>query len=284
MNVVSPAGLGGSVIALTLAAAVLHATWNALAHGVTDRLAGFALIGTAAVITGGIGALLLGAPPVAVWPYVLASAVLHVLYTVLLWASYELGDFSQTYPIARGTAPWLVAVAEIVLGHHLPRLQIAGILVISIGLLSLAFGGRQTRSPLPALATAAATGVAIAGYTVIDASAIQIAPVPVYAAWLFLLQGPVLPIIALVRRGRAVVHQPKAVLAAGLGGGLVSIAAYGLVLLAQTSGATAAIAALRETSIVIAALIGAAFFKESLGPRRVAAAAIVLLGILLVAR
>jgi drug/metabolite transporter (DMT)-like permease len=275
--------VSGGVVGLTLVAAVLHADWNAVAHGISDRLVGFALIGLASVAVGGIAALVLGRPPAAAWPFVVASAGVHVAYTLLLWWSYELGDFSQTYPIARGTAPWLVAVIEVALGHHLPALQAVGIAVISVGLLSLALdGGRLSRATLPALGAAVATGICIAGYTVIDATAVRTTPVPVYAGWLFLLQGPVLPAIALARRGRRLAGQTRSTLVAGLGGGLISIAAYGLVLVAQTSGATAAVAALRETSIVIGALIGAFFLGERLGIRRAMAAAVVATGIVLV--
>ena len=263
----SAGGVGPGVVGITLVAAVLHAVWNAAAHAVPDRLAGFALIGLAYVAVGGIAVLVLGPPPAAAWPFVLASAAVHVVYTLLLWWSYQLGEFSQTYPIARGTAPWVVAVIEVFLGHDLPALESVGIVVISVGLLSLALdGGTLSRAALPALGAAVATGVAIAWYTVIDAAAVSTTPVPVYAAWMFLLQGPVLPAIALVRRGRRLVGQLRPVLLAGFGGGLVSIAAYGLVLVAQTSGATAVVAALRETSIVIGALIGAFFLGERLGP------------------
>ncbi|MFI5909968.1 EamA family transporter [Dactylosporangium sp. NPDC051541] len=274
-------GLSGGVVALTLGAAVLHAAWNAVAHGVRDRLVGFALMGVADVAAGGVAVLVLGWPPAGAWPYVIASAGLHVVYVLLLWASYELGDFSQAYPLARGSAPWLVAVIVLVLGHRMPWVQAAGIVVITAGLLGLAFVGGVRRGRA-VIGAALATGVAIAGYTVVDAAAVAVTPVPVYAAWLFLLQGPVLPVIALVRRKGKLVEQARGLWAAGIGGGLVSIAAYGLVLVAQTSGATAAIAALRECSIVIGALIGAAFLGEDLGRRRAIAAAVVAAGIVLV--
>jgi len=141
---------------------------------------------------------------------------------------------------------------------------------------------RLSRSALPAVGAAVATGISIAGYTVIDATAVGFTPVAVYAAWMFLLQGPVLPLIAVLRRGRDVAGQVRPVLIAGFGGGLVSIAAYGLVLVAQTSGATAAVAALRETSIVIGALIGTLFLGERFGRSRVVASAVVAVGIALV--
>jgi drug/metabolite transporter (DMT)-like permease len=276
-------GLSASTVAITLLAAVLHAAWNAVAHAVPDRLVGFALIGTAYVVVGGAAALVLGLPPVSAWPFILASAALHVVYTLLLWASYQLGEFSQVYPVARGTAPWVVAVIELALGHAMPAVQLVGIAVISAGLLMLALdGGRLSRATLPALGAAGATGICIAGYTVVDAVAVATTPVPVYAAWMFLLQGPVLPAVALARRRRALFRLGRPVLAAGLGGGIVSLVAYGLVLVAQTSGATAAVAALRETSIVVGAVIGTVFLGERFGLRRAVAAAVVAVGIVLV--
>ena len=278
-----PSGLSGGVLAITLFAALLHAVWNAIAHGFADRLVGFALIGVAYTVICGIGALVLGLPPSAAWPFILASALIHVIYTLLLWASYQLGEFSQVYPVARGTAPLVVAVIEIVLGHALPVLQLVGIVVISPGLTSLALdGGRLSRAALPASGAAVATGISIACYTVIDATAVSTFPVLVYATWMFLLQGPVMPLIALLRRGVDLGTQTRPALLVGLGGGVVSLAAYGLVLIAQTSGATAAVAALRETSIIIGAIIGTLFFKERFGVGRVIAAVVVVLGIILV--
>ena len=279
----APSGVSGGVVGITLLAAVLHAIWNAVAHGVSDRLVGFALIGVAYTVVCGVGALVLGPPPPAAWPFVVASAVMHVIYILLLWASYQLGEFSQVYPVARGTAPLVVAVIEVVLGHALPVLQLVGIVVISLGLISLSLdGGGLSRAALPALGAAVATGICIAGYTVIDAGAVSTTPVLVYAAWMFLLQGPVMPLIALLRRGRSIGTQARPVLVAGLGGGVVSLAAYGLVLVAQTSGATAAVASLRETSIVFGAIIGTVFFKERFGIGRVVAAVVVAVGIGLV--
>ncbi len=234
-------------------------------------------------MVGGATAVVVGLPPSGAWPFVLGSAAVHVVYTLLLWASYQLGDFSQVYPVARGTAPWVVAVIEVVLGHHLPVLQLVGIVVISLGLLCLALdGGRPSRSTLPALGAAVATGICIAGYTVVDATAVSTTPVLVYATWMFLVQGPVMPLVALVRRGRRLRTTTWRVLLVGLGGGVVSLAAYGLVLIAQTSGATAAVAALRETSIVIGAVIGAVFLGERFGRGRVIAAVVVAAGIVLV--
>lgn len=272
------------VLALTLVAAVLHASWNAIAHGIPDRLVGFALIGVASAAVAGVGVLVLGVPPTPAWPFVLTSAALHVVYTLLLLASFQLGEFSQVYPLARGTAPWVVALVSIaVLGRPMPAVQLTGVLVISAGLVGVVLvGGRPRRDQGPALVAALATGVTIAGYTVVDALAVARTPVAVYAAWLFLLQGMALPLVALAVRGRDLVPQTRPVALAGLSGGVVSLVAYVLVLVAQTSGATAAVAALRETSIVIGALIGTVFLGERLGAGRAVAAAAVAVGIVLV--
>lgn len=280
----APAGVGAGVLALTLAGAVLHAVWNAVAHGVRDRLVGFALIGVAYVVVPGVAVLVLGLPPRAAWPAILLSAALHTVYQLFLLLGYSLGEFSQVYPLARGTAPWVVALVSItVLGRSVPGVELAGVLVISAGLLALVVvGGRPGRAELPALAAAVATGLAIAGYTVVDALAVARTPVLVYAAWVFLLQGPALPLLALARRGRGLLVQARPVAAAGIAGGVVSLVAYLLVLEAQTSGATAAVAALRETSIVVGALIGTVFLGERLGRGRAVAAGVVVVGIVLV--
>ena len=200
----APSGVTGGVLGITLVAAVLHAVWNAMAHGVSDRLVGFALIGVAYTVIGGAAALVLGPPPPAAWPFVLASALLHVIYTLLLWASYQLGDFSQVYPVARGTAPLVVAAIEVALGHVLPVRQLVGIVVISLGLISLALdGGRLSRAALPALGAAVSHRDLHRRVHRHRRRRRQHDPVLVYAAWMFLLQGPVMPLIALLRRGAA---------------------------------------------------------------------------------
>jgi drug/metabolite transporter (DMT)-like permease len=122
----------------------------------------------------------------------------------------------------------------------------------------------------------------IATYTVIDGLGVTQAPVATYAGWMFLLQGPALPLLAFWRRGRVLPRQVRGVVGVGLTGGVVSLVAYGLILWAQTSGALAPIAALRETSIIFGALIGAVFFGERLGRGRAVAAAVVVVGIALV--
>jgi drug/metabolite transporter (DMT)-like permease len=267
-----------------LFSALLHATWNSLAHKVNDRLVGFALIGMVDSVGGGAIAIAAGLPPAGAWPFIVASAVLHVTYNLLLLASYQLGEFSQMYPLARGTSPWVVAlISVLVLGRSLPFGELVGILAISGGLVALVVvGGRPRRSDLPALSAAVLCGVTIAAYTVIDGVGVMRSPLPPYIGWMFFLQGPPIAVLAAIRRRGQLPTAVRASAASGISGGVISIAAYAIVLWAQTSGALAPIAALRETSIVFGALIGAVFLGERLGARRAVAAAVVLAGVLLI--
>lgn len=133
-----------------------------------------------------------------------------------------------------------------------------------------------------AIGGAALTGVMIAGYTVIDGVGVQQGPLLAYTGWMFLLQGPPLAIFAAIRRGPRLLGAVRECAVPGLAGGAISLAAYTIVLAAQRTGALAPIAALRETSIVFGALIGALFLGEKLGARRAIASAVVLAGVLLI--
>jgi drug/metabolite transporter (DMT)-like permease len=279
------ASLSPAVVGAVLAAALLHAVWNAIAHQTPDRLVGFAAIGLADVLGGGALVLVGGFPSAQAWPYAIASAVVHVGYNLLLLAGYQLGEFSQVYPLARGSAPLLVTLfALLVLDRDLPALQLAGILAVCAGLIALVLlGGRPGRAQLPALAAAFATGLCIAGYTVIDGIGVGLGPLLAYAGWMFLLQGPVIPVLAVLRRRGRLRAALRGSALRGLTGGAISLLAYGVVLWAQTSGALAPIAALRESSIVFGALIGAVFLGERLGHRRAVAAAVVVLGVVALA-
>jgi drug/metabolite transporter (DMT)-like permease len=273
------------VVVAVLAAALLHAVWNAIAHQTPDRLVGFAVMGVASMIGGGALALVGGFPSAQAWPYVVASAAVHVGYNLLLLAGYQLGEFSQVYPLARGSAPLVVtAFSLLVLGRGLPVLQLVGIAAVSVGLIALVLvGGAAGRAQRPAVAAALATGLAIAGYTIIDGIGVGLGPLTAYIGWVFLLQGPALPLLAAVRRRGRLVAALRGSTARGLLGGAISMLAYGIVLWAQTSGALAPIAALRESSIVFGALIGALFLGERLGQRRAIAAAVVVAGVIALA-
>jgi drug/metabolite transporter (DMT)-like permease len=277
--------LGLSVTGVVLLAAVLHAVWNAVAHAISDQLVGFALIGVALTVGAGGIVLVSPLPASASWPFLAGSAVLHVAYNLLLMRCYRLGEFGQVYPVARGTSPLLVALgAAVLVGEELSVIRLVGVLVISLGLGALVFvGGVPTRAARPAIAAAVLTGVVIAAYTTLDGVGVRNAgTVAGYTGWLFLLQGPVLPLAAVASRRGRLWRQVRPFLPAGLAGGLLSLAAYALVLWAQTRGALAPIAALRETSVIVGAVIGAVLFREPFGRWRVAATILVASGVVLV--
>ena len=276
--------MGAAVVAAVLAAAFLHAVWNALAHNIRDTLAGFVLICIADTVCAAAIVAVVGLPSPRAWPFIVVSAALEVGYFFALLQAYRLGEFGQMYPIARGTSPFVVAViATTVLGQALAPAELVGVLVISAGLIGLAFaGGLPGRAQLPALAAAVGTGVLIASYTIVDGVGVRRSgDVLAYIGWIFLLQGPVLPMIALARYRRALPGRLRPFWIRGLAGGVISMLAYGLVVWAQSRGALAPIAALREVSIVIATIIGTVIFKERFGRVRLVASVAVVAGILL---
>ena len=264
-----------------LAAAVTHAIWNAIAHGIKDQTLAFALIGvggTAAAIPLIIATAL---PRPASWPYLLASVAIHVFYVLLLMQCYRLGEFSQVYPLARGVSPLVVTILAAVLLHeHLALPQIAGVIVVSAALAFLVFGGR--RPGRGAFLAAVGTGLTIAAYTMADGVGVRLSHSPAgYIAWLMLLQSLCVPMFALIRRRDVLLKQSRRVLLSGVAAGALSVLAYGLVLWAQTRGALAPIAALRETSVVFGAIIGTLVFREPFGRTRITATVLVVGGILL---
>jgi drug/metabolite transporter (DMT)-like permease len=270
------------VAAAVLFAALTHASWNAMAHTIKDQLAAFTLIAAGAVGIGAVIACFVAFPDATTWRYLIASALLHVGYQVLLMRSFTLGDFGQMYPIARGTAPLVVTVLAALFVHEsLDVWQAAGVVVASAGLIGVALWGIKGAKPhWPALLAAVATGLSIASYTVTDGVGVRGAGSALsYAAWLMIVQGIPIPVYAAyARRGRLLAQlRPHATL--GLLGAALSLTAYGLVLWAQTRATLAPIAALRESSIIVGAAIGAVFFKERFGKPRIAAAGLMVVGI-----
>lgn len=278
------------VVAAVLAAAVTHAGWNAIAHGIRDQLVAFALIGAADVVCGALIAAYAPLPAPGAWPYLIASVLLHIGYQALLMRAFRLGDFGQVYPVARGTAPLVVTVLALLIVQERPGpWQTAGVAVACAGLVGLAVWGLRRRDGAdggrptgPALLAAVGTGCAIAVYTVVDGLGVRASGTPLgYTGWLIALMGPAVPLYALAVRRRALLAQLRPVVWLGLLGGAMSTVAYGLVLWAQTRAPLAPVAALRESSVIAGAAIGAVVFKERFGGPRVAAAALMAAGIAL---
>jgi drug/metabolite transporter (DMT)-like permease len=270
------------VTVAVLVAAVTHAGWNAIAHKITDKLVGFTLITGGGVLIGLALTPFAAFPAAAAWPYLVASAVVHIVYFALLMKSFRLGDFGQAYPLARGSAPLVVVVLAAVFAHEVPDgWAAAGIAVSCAGLTGVALWGLRGHTPnWAAIGAALATGLSIAVYTVLDGLGVRASGSPLgYTAWLMVVQGLAVPAYALRRwRARSVrVLRPFAAL--GLLGAAMSFAAYALVLWAQTKAELAPIAALRESSIIVGAAMGAVLFKERFGWARIAGAMLLVVGI-----
>lgn len=272
------------VVAAVLLAAVTHAAWNAIAHGLRDQLLAFTLVGGGGALCGAVLAAVSPLPAAGAWPFLVGSAVLHVVYQVLLMQSFRLGEFGQMYPIARGTAPLVVTVLAAVFVGEVPDAWVlAGVALASAGLVGVALWGIRgsgTRPPWPALLAALATGLAIASYTTVDGLGVRASGTALgYIGWLMLLEGIAIPVYALVSRRRALLAQLRPMALRGVLGGVLSVFAYGLVLWAQTRAPLAPVAALRESSIIVGAAIGALFFHERFGAPRIAAAGLMVVGI-----
>jgi drug/metabolite transporter (DMT)-like permease len=270
-----------TVTLAVLAAAVTHAVWNAIAHGIKDQTLAFALIGIGGIVIAIPLVIVTAMPSADCWPYLLASVAIHVFYNLLLMQCYRLGEFGQVYPLARGTSPLVVTILAAVFVHeHLTFYRVAGVAVVSAGLAFLVFGGR--RPGRGAFLAAVGTGLTIAAYTTVDGVGVRASASPVgYIGWLILLQSLCVPLFAAVRRRDVLLKQPRRILLSGLLAGALSVLAYGLVLWAQTKGALAPIAALRETSVIFGAIIGTLVFREPFGRSRIVATVLVVAGIVL---
>jgi len=270
------------LVLAVLGGALLHASWNALVKSSADKALDTAVIHLIGSLIAVPLLLVVGLPPVASWPFIAASVTIHIGYYVALTGAYKHGDLGLTYPLMRGTAPLLVALsASLTLGEQLSPLAWAGVLGVSCGVLALGLSRQALDSPR-AVKFALANAVIIAVYTVIDAlgarasgNALQ------YVAALFVLDGWPFALIVFARRGGAVVwpyaarRWPVALL-----GALASLGSYGIALWAMTRAPVATVAALRETSVLFAALLGTWFLKEAFTVRRAIGTVTILGGVM----
>jgi drug/metabolite transporter (DMT)-like permease len=263
--------MSGYVVALVLFAAALHAGWNAIAKHIPSRLATSTLIGLSYLVGGAVGLLLLPLPATGSWPYLAVSAGLQTAYLILLTSSYAHGDFSQLYPLVRGLAVVQVTVVSVgLLGERLSALQLIGVAVIAGALIALTFvgprfGGRR------GVGLAVLTAVCIAGYTLVDGQGVRHSGAPLgYAAALFVVQGITLPLscLALAVDRTELGRELRTHWRLGSVGGLMSLVAYAIVVWAQNQAPLALVSALRETSVLLAGVLGFLFFAERLSPAR----------------
>lgn len=252
-------------------------------HGSRDRYLSMSWICLAMGAMGAVAAFLLPLPAAASWPYIVASGVVHVLYNLFLVKSYETGDLGTAYPIARGSSPLLVTFGAFVFAdEQMTLLHVLGTALVSAGIVMLALQrGRVTGH---GLSVALLTGATIALYTVIDGMGVRqaggtTAAAASYTAWLYVF-FLLTPTIYIFRNGMAPLFAPARAIATFATGGLVSAAAYGIVIWAMQGGAMGALSALRETSVLFAAVLGRIFLNERLTRGKMLACVVIVLGVL----
>lgn len=262
------------VIVTTLLAAVLHASWNALAKGAADKHLSMAGVILGHVPFAVLGLLFVPMPDLACWPYLMGSLVMHFGYQVFLLNAYRIGDLTQVYPVARGIAPMIVAAVSVtILGVTLGWMELAAIALIATGLLSLGLvrGQAGTRNPKAAM-LAAVTGCFIAGYSLIDGLGARVAGTAVgFYGWSAIGNALVFAVFLRLRHPGVIGRlwsEGRFVL---IWGGLASYCAYALVVWGFMQAPIALVTALRETSIVFALFIGVVFMKERLDLMKIAA-------------
>jgi phosphonate utilization associated putative membrane protein len=270
---------------------VLHAGWNALVKSSGDKELDTALVHFLGALVALPPLLLVGAPPVAAWPFIGASLLVHIAYYVTLAGAYKHGELGMTYPIMRGSAPLLVALgSSFVLGESLSPLAWAGVLGVTLGvaMVGLAHPGEALHHRR-ALAFALANAVVIMTYTFIDGSGVRTAVAAgasalSYVMLLFVLDGVPYPALVVLKRDadgrRAILEYAKRRWPLAALGGAASIGSYAIALWAMTRAPVAAVSALRETSVLFATLLGTWLLKERLGAQRLAGAVVIVVGVI----
>jgi drug/metabolite transporter (DMT)-like permease len=265
-----------------LGAALAHATWNAMIKSSRDVLLDLTLVTFLAGVAAAPLLAVVEAPARESWPYIAASVLTHIAYYIALVGAYRAGDLSHGYPIMRGIAPLIVSVCALAWLGEAPAATVwVGVLLICGGVLSLGLVGFHWRESRVSTRWAFANALIIATYTLIDAAGVRASGSPAgYVAWLFVLDALPFPFMVWMSRKAELVSYARRFWLRGLVGGLLSAGAYGIALWAMTRAPVAAVAALRETSVIFAALIGAWLLKEGHLARRLVGAATVAAGVI----
>lgn len=276
--------MSGFVIGLALSAAILHAVWNAFLRSGADRLWTVTVMSLSSTILALPILFINPLPASGAWVYILLSAALQVAYSLFLVAAYRYGELGQVYPIVRGTVPLMVTIGGFMIaGDKLTLSQITGVVLVALGIMSLALG--KGRASTSSILYALATGAIIAAYATVDSIGVRLAGQSVvYTAWVLFLYGIFLPASFLALRGRLTVDFRACDTWKAVAGGLVAMTAYGAVVAAFALGPAGPITALRETSVIFAVLIGWLFLGETLTARRILACFIVAGGAVLLGR
>jgi uncharacterized membrane protein len=273
--------MSGTVFSALLFAAFLSATWNAIVKGGSNKYLHAVLVANSAAIIAAVLLPFLKQPAREAWVYIAASSVLQVFYYVLLAAVFRAGDMSHAYPMMRGGAPLLVSLASgPLIGEALSAGKWIGVIMICIGVMSLAWEARfRTGAHRGVVRYALLNAAVIAGYTVVDGIGVRISGASTgYLMWNLVLTALILSIWTLLTRRGELFSYAVGRVRSALIGGLATTAAYGIILWAMTQAPIAAVAALRETSMIFVLAMAVIIFKERAGLRRYGATALIACG------
>lgn len=279
------------VVLAVLCGALLHASWNALIKSGNDKALDTALVHCLGAVVALPFALWVGTPPPTAWPFIAASLLIHIGYYIALVGAYQHGELGLTYPIMRGFAPMLVALASGVFIGEAPTpmawLGIAGI-TLGVALVGLAHPSEALHHR-KALMFAFSNAAIIALYTVVDGRGVRASVVDDFGALryvmtLFVLDGIAYPTLVWLRRSsdgrREIVRYARQRWPVAALGGSASIGSYAIALWAMTRAPVASVAALRETSVLFAALLGTLLLKERFGVQRAVGTGVIVAGVM----
>jgi drug/metabolite transporter (DMT)-like permease len=274
-----------AVIAAVLVGAAMHAGWNSLVKIGLDRFSVILLLSLAQGLQSLVLLWFFPAPAMAAWPWLVASGLLHTGYKLFLIRAYEHGDLSQVYPLARGSAPLIVAAfSAVALGETLSLAGTLAVVAIALGvvLMSLKGGGALGRLPAKALFYVAGTAACTAAYTIVDGVGARISGTASgFTFWMFVLDTSFMAAYALATRGGSAVTALAPEWRNGLAAGALSLGSYWIAIWAFTVAPIALVAALRETSVLFVMLIAVVLLGERAGAWRWLAAALIVGGIAL---
>jgi drug/metabolite transporter (DMT)-like permease len=271
------------VFLFVLFAALLHAAWNAMIKFGDDKLQGMVLLSVAHDLIGLAMVIAFPLPDRAAFGWLAVSVVLHWMYKAFLTLAYQRGDLSRVYPISRGTAPMIVLVISLLfLGDVISTTEIMGVTMIGVGILLMARGVFKHGEQLTLLPMALGAALGTAGYTLADGIGARLSLHPsAFVGWVFVFDATFFTLWALVFKGTRVLPKQPRVWALGLVAGGASVGAYWIAVWAMTIAPIALVAALRETSVLFAVLIGVVFLKEPSDKGKIIAAAVIVSGVIM---
>lgn len=271
------------VFLAVMLAAVLHAGWNAIVKTGLNKQTSMFLLTVGHALIGACVAVASPLPAPQVWPWLVASGLIHTIYQLFLAYAYEQGDLSRVYPIARGAAPMVVLVVSLLfLSDDLEATEIIGILVLGSGIALMARGVLTNGESRRLLPLALGSAMATAGYTLADGLGARVSGDPIaYVGWLMVFSAVFFTPAIVALKGRAVLRANRRAWMFGMVAAAASYAAYAIAVWAMTVAPIALVGALRETSIFFAVVIGWFFFNEKMDAPKVIAAVLIVSGVML---